>query len=64
MLTDFNELKQKETTLTMANYFLWLGIIHSLPCEWRRMIKAGNNQFIFSTYTAKQFSFRSDTCQA
>jgi len=38
----FNELKQKETTLTMANYFLWLGIDHSLPCEWQRMIKAGN----------------------
>ena len=32
----FNELKHKETTLTMANYFLWLGIVHSLPCEWRR----------------------------
>jgi len=38
----FNELKQKETTLTMANYFLWLGIVHSLPCGMRRMIKAGN----------------------
>ena len=38
----FNELKQKETTLTMANYFLWLGIVDSLPCEWRRMIKVGN----------------------
>jgi len=36
----FNELKQKETLLTMGNYFLWLGIVHSLPCEWRRMIKA------------------------
>ena len=38
----FNELKHKGTTLTMANYFLWLGIVHSLPCEWQRMIKAGN----------------------
>ncbi|KAL9989421.1 hypothetical protein ACROYT_G003968 [Oculina patagonica] len=38
----FNELKQKETTFITANYFLWLGIVHSLPCEWRRMIKAGN----------------------
>ena len=42
MLTGFNELKQKETTLTMANYFLWLGIVHSLPCEWQRMMKTGN----------------------
>ena len=38
----FNELKQKETTSKVANYVLWLGIVHSPPCEWRRMIKAGN----------------------
>ena len=24
----FNELKKKETSLTIANYFLWLGIVH------------------------------------
>ena len=30
----FNKLKQKETALTMTNYVLWLGIVHSLPCEW------------------------------
>ena len=58
MLTGFNELKQKETTLTMANYFLWLGIVHSLPCEWRRMIKAGNIS-LFSQPTLPR-NFRSD----
>ena len=54
----FNELKQKETTLTMANYFLWLGIVHSLPCEWRRMIKAGNIS-LFSQPTLPR-NFHSD----
>ena len=58
MLTGFNELKQKETTLTMANYFLWLGIVHSLPCEWRRMIKAGNIS-LFSQPTLPR-NFHSD----
>ena len=58
MLTGFNELKQKETTLTMANYFLWLGIVHSLPCEWQRMIKAGNIS-LFSQPTLPR-NFHSD----
>ena len=54
----FNELKHKGTTLTMANYFLWLGIVHSLPCEWRRMIKAGNIS-LFSQPTLPR-NFHSD----
>jgi len=58
MLTGFNELKQKETTLTMANCFLRLGIVHSLPCEWWRMIKAGNIS-LFSQPTLPR-NFHSD----
>ena len=39
----YNELKRKEITIrTTANYFLWMGIVHSIPCGWRKMIKAGN----------------------